>query len=69
MTDEVYIAVSLEADMDQRVADIACRGVQWASLRFEDGEGVLTVYATDDGFDLPVATALASIDEAQRRLR
>jgi hypothetical protein len=69
MTDDVYITVSSEADNDQPVADILFRQVHWASLRFEDGEGVLTVYSTPSGFDLPVAIALSSIDEAERRLR
>jgi hypothetical protein len=61
--------VSLEADEDGPVADILYRGVQWASLRLHDGEGVLTVYGTDEGFDVPLAVALASVDEAHRRLR
>jgi len=51
------------------VADILYRGVQWASLSVQDGAGVLRFYATEDGFDVPVAVALASIDEARRRLR
>jgi hypothetical protein len=68
VNDDVYITVSLEADNDQPVADIAYRGVQWASLRFEDGVEILTVFAADDGFELPAATALASLDEARRRL-
>ena len=69
MNDEVYIAVSAEAAEDRPVADIVYRGVQWASLSVKDGESVLTLYATEDGFDVPVAIALASIDEARRRLR
>ncbi len=51
------------------MADILYRGVQWASLSVQDGAGVLRFYATEDGFDVPVAVALASIDEARRRLR
>jgi len=69
MTDEIYIAVSLEADEDQPVADICYRGVQWASLTLDDDVGVLTVHASEDGLHIPVAAALTSIEEAQRRLR
>jgi hypothetical protein len=69
MSDDIYITVSLEAAEDQPVVDILYRGVHWASLRLEDGAPVLSVYATEDGFTVPLAAALDSLDEAQRRLR
>jgi len=69
MIDDIYIAVSLEADEDQPVADILYRGVHPASLKLGDDTGVLTLYSGDGRFELPVDDALASIKEAQARLR
>ncbi len=69
MTDDIYITVSLEVDEDEPVADILYRGVQWASLKLGDDNGVLTLYAGEGGFDLPLGDALASIEEARARLR
>lgn len=69
MTDDVYITVSLERGHDQPVADIAYRGVQWASLVLRDGEAMLTLYADEESRAIPVAVAVESINEAERRLR
>lgn len=69
MDDEgVYVTVSLEADEDRPVADILYRGVQRASLRLNDGEAVLTIYAEEGGSHLPLAAALASLGAARARL-
>jgi hypothetical protein len=68
MSDDIYITVSLEEAEDQPVADILYRGVQWASLRLDGDVAVLSVYATEDGFVVPLAAALDSLDEAHRRL-
>ena len=69
MSDDIYISVSLEGDEDEPVADIVYRGVQWASLKLDGDTGVLTLYAGDGRFDLPLEDALASVEEAKARLR
>jgi hypothetical protein len=69
MSDDIYVTVSLEAAEDQPVVDIVYRGVHWASLRHEDEVLVLSLYPAEDGFAVPLAAALDSIGEAQRRLR
>lgn len=62
---EVYVSVSLEADADEPIADLAYRGSQWASLKRVGGDLVLTVYGA---VDLPLTAALAALDEGARRL-
>jgi hypothetical protein len=53
----------------EHLFDVAYRGVQWASLRLLGDKCVLMLYSAEDDFEIPVEDAVASIEEAERRLR
>lgn len=70
MTNErIYIAVSLEPDHDEPVADIVYDGYQWASATLDAGELRLTLYGEPGASaQIPIDDAIASLEEAKRQL-
>jgi hypothetical protein len=65
--DKIYIALSLEVDVDQPVADLVYDGQQWARVALGDGDLELTVYGSPAN-RLPLDDALASLNQARARL-
>ncbi|MCP9492032.1 MAG: hypothetical protein MSC31_19475 [Solirubrobacteraceae bacterium MAG38_C4-C5] len=64
----IYVSIALEPDEDWPVADIVYDGTQWASATMRDGQLKITVYAGWEA-GIPIEDAIASLEEAQQRLR